>query len=276
MKSLKTMILAVLSMLCLFTVSETMAAQVAIRFDPASPAVASGGAVTARVLASIPDPIIGFGLDLHFDNVALSFDSVDVGPTWFSAQSAHGSPFVGLAFPAPVSGTDIVLGTVHLHVNLGQCHGTTTLSVNAPADDLTEGFALVAGSFADFTSGTATVSLVDVTPPTIANATADQPVLFPPNHKMVNVTLNYDVSDDCDPSSAIVCSVSVSSNEAVNAPGSGNTSPDFQVLDAHHVLLRAERAGPGDGRVYTNTISCTDTSGNTSTQNVLVTVPHNQ
>ena len=43
-----------------------------------------------------------------------------------------------------------------------------------------------------------TISLADVTPPVIANASADPAVLWPPNHKMVAVTLNYGVSDNCD------------------------------------------------------------------------------
>ncbi len=276
MKSLSRMTFAILITLCMFGASENMAAQVAVRFDPATPTVASGGAITARVLANIPDPLIGYGLDLQFDTAALSLDSVEVGPSWFSATSSDGSPLVGLAFPGPVSGPDTLLATVHFHVNQGQCKGTTTLSMNANADDLTEGFALVTGGFADFTPASATVSLGDVTPPVISNAAADQPVLWAPNHDMVNVTLNYGVTDNCDAAAAIACSVSVSSNEPANAPGSGNTSPDWNVIDAHHVQLRAERSGSGTGRVYTNTITCTDTSGNSASQNVLVTVPHDQ
>jgi hypothetical protein len=276
MKSQAKIIFALLSMLCMLGAGETAAAQVSLSFDPASPTVASGGAISARLLANIPNPIIGYGLDLQFDSVALSFDSLEVGPSWFSATSANGSPLVGLAFPGPVSGPDVVLATLHFHVNQGQCRGTTTLSVNAKPDDLTEGFALVTGGFADFSPASADVSLVDVTPPVIANAAADQPVLWPPNHKMVTVILNYVVSDNCDAASAVVCSVSVSSNESTSAPGSGNTTPDWNVIDAHHVQLRAERSGAGTGRVYNNAITCTDTSGNSSTQNVPVTVPHDQ
>jgi hypothetical protein len=276
MKFSRRMVFATLIALCAFAASGTMTAQVAIRFDPATPTVTTGGAINARVLANIPAPLIGYGLDLQFDRAALSLRSVEVGPAWFSATSANGSPLVGLAFPGPVSGRDTLLGTVHFQVNQGHCKGTTTISLNAAPDDLTEGFALVTGGFADFTPASATVSLVDTTPPVISGASADHPVLFPPNHKMVTVTLNYGVSDDCDPPAAIACSVTVSSNEPVNGPGSGNTSPDFVVLDAHHVQLRAERSGTGTGRVYTNTITCTDTSRNSSSQNVLVTVPHDQ
>jgi hypothetical protein len=50
--------------------------------------------------------------------------------------------------------------------------------------------------------------------------------------------------------------------------------PDWEVLDAHHVRLRAERAGNGDGRVYTVGVACTDGSQNSGPSAVtLVNVP---
>jgi len=41
-------------------------------------------------------------------------------------------------------------------------------------------------------------------------------------------------------------------------------------------LLRVERAGGGNGRVYTIDVECIDASGNTATAMVEVTVPHDQ
>jgi hypothetical protein len=110
-------------------------------------------------------------------------------------------------------------------------------------------------------------------PPAITGASADPSQLWPPNHKMVNVTISYSVSDNC---GQVATSLSVTSNEPVNGNGDGNTSPDWVVVDAHHVQLRAERAGGGSGRIYTITIAATDSAGNTSTQKVTVTVAHNQ
>src|SRR6266545_4604253 len=121
-------------------------------------------------------------------------------------------------------------------------------------------------------SATATTT-VSNPPPIITNATADPSVLWPPNHRMVNVTVSYDVTDNCalPPDS---CTLSVTSNEPVLGHGSGHTSPDWTVLDDHHVLLRAERAGNGNGRIYTITITCTDSGGNSSSEQVEVRVPH--
>ena len=110
--------------------------------------------------------------------------------------------------------------------------------------------------------------------PSISAVTATPNVLWPPNHKMVNVTISYTVSDACDASPT--ATLSVSSNESASGGGSGNTSPDWQVVDAHHVNLLAERDGSGTGRIYTITVTSTDSLGVTSTATTTVTVPHNQ
>jgi 6-phosphogluconolactonase len=109
--------------------------------------------------------------------------------------------------------------------------------------------------------------------PVIGDASATPDVLWPPNHKFVEVTIDYAVTSPC----PNTCVLTVSSNEPVNGAGDGNTSPDWQVVDAHHLLLRAERAGDGNGRVYTITITCTnDTNKQSSTKTVTVFVPHDQ
>ena len=118
------------------------------------------------------------------------------------------------------------------------------------------------------------ITVKDTTRPVISNENANPSVLWPPNHKMINITIGYDVHDNCSPVSAIINMISVSSNESVNGSGDGNTSPDWQVIDAHHVKLRAERSGNGTGRIYTITIKATDNCGNVATKTVTVLVPH--
>jgi hypothetical protein len=58
--------------------------------------------------------------------------------------------------------------------------------------------------------------------------------------------------------------------------GDGDTGPDWEVVGPNAVRLRAERSARGSGRVYTITITATDSAGNASTQTVNVTVPHNR
>jgi hypothetical protein len=49
---------------------------------------------------------------------------------------------------------------------------------------------------------------------------------------------------------------------------------DWQLTGPLAVALRSERAGNGDGRVYTLEVACLDATGNGSTASTTVTVPH--
>ena len=124
------------------------------------------------------------------------------------------------------------------------------------------------------TCGT-TVTVVDTTPPVIVAASASPNMLWPPNHKMVTVTVNAVVTDNCGPAPWKI--ISVQSNEPVNGLGDGNTSRDWKISGDHTVVLRAERSGTGSGRIYTLTLQAKDASGNLSTPAaVTVTVPKSQ
>jgi len=107
----------------------------------------------------------------------------------------------------------------------------------------------------------------------ISNVSATPSMLWPPNHNMVNVSVDYTITDNCGP---VTVTLSVASNEPVNATGDGNTAPDWQVVTDHLVQLRAERAGSGTGRIYTITITATDSAGASASANVTVSVPHDK
>jgi hypothetical protein len=69
----------------------------------------------------------------------------------------------------------------------------------------------------------------------------------------------------------------IQQDEPVNALGSGNTAPDGTGVGSNTAYVRAERAGPGTGRIYFITFTAMDQSGNycgpiTLTANV----PHDQ
>jgi hypothetical protein len=125
----------------------------------------------------------------------------------------------------------------------------------------------VAGNCA--TAGPIGGNRIDRKAPTISGFTLTPSALGPPNHKMVNVAALYSVSDA---SGSASCSLSVSSNEPANGNGDGNTGVDWVVLGRTSLQLRAERSGGGSGRVYTVTLSCVDSSGNTAVKTATATV----
>jgi hypothetical protein len=116
---------------------------------------------------------------------------------------------------------------------------------------------------------TRTVTVVDSRPPAIAGFAITPSDLGSPNHTMIDVLATYTATDASGP---VACRLSVTSNEALNATGDGNTATDWQVLDPTHVQLRAERSGRGAGRVYTVTVTCTDATGNVATRSATAVV----
>ncbi|MFO7654143.1 MAG: M12 family metallopeptidase [Candidatus Krumholzibacteriia bacterium] len=120
----------------------------------------------------------------------------------------------------------------------------------------------------------APVEVIDVTPPSIL-VEVDRDVLWPPNHKMVPITATVTVEDSCDPDPVIQL-VSVTCNEPDNDGGDGDTTEDIVILPGGNFLLRSERSGGGDGRIYTITYMVTDDSNNTNQSSAEVRVPHDQ
>ena len=116
------------------------------------------------------------------------------------------------------------------------------------------------------------ITVFDDQPPVIINASTNITSLWPANHKMNNVIVNYNSTDNC---SAVTTTLSISSNEPLNGTGDGDTSPDWEIVNNHLVKLRAERAGTGNGRIYTITITSIDGCNNASTKVLTVVVNKN-
>jgi hypothetical protein len=115
---------------------------------------------------------------------------------------------------------------------------------------------------------TTSVIVRDPKPPRIFSIKADPAQLWPPNGKLVPVTVNVQAVAECGSVTSKI--VSVSSNE----PPDG-TAPDWIITGDLSLRLRAERSPHGDGRVYTITVRCTAASGESSTGTVVVRVPRN-
>ena len=119
----------------------------------------------------------------------------------------------------------------------------------------------------DGNGGTATdsvvVTVVDTTAPTITSVTATPAVIEKANHDMIPVPVSVSAEDGC---GAVDCRIlTVTSNEA------GDN--DWEITGKLTLRVRAERAGKGNGRVYTITVTCKDEAGNVALSTVTVTVP---
>jgi hypothetical protein len=120
--------------------------------------------------------------------------------------------------------------------------------------------------------------VADATPPTLT-LSATPNLLWPPDHRLVEVTVDVTATDDQDPSPRVEL-ISVTSNQPDDGTGDGATEGDVQGADLgtddRQMQLRAERDGSGDDRVYTLTYRATDAAGNAAEASVEVVVPHDR
>lgn len=110
--------------------------------------------------------------------------------------------------------------------------------------------------------------------PDCSGAAASQGVIWPPDHSMVPETI-IGVTDPLGLATTIVVT-GIQQDEPVETDGSGNTQPDGSGVNTPTAYVRAERAGPGTGRLYFIYFSATDTSGGSCTGMVQTYVPHDQ
>jgi len=149
-------------------------------------------------------------------------------------------------------------------------------TVTLPMGPTTVTLTVYDGQYSD--TDTVDITVQDTTLPVIS-VTVSPTILWPPNHKMVDIVATVTVSDICDAAPTVVLT-SVTSNEPDDAKGNGDgkTVNDIQGAETgtedYEFQLRAERAGADDGRVYTVTYTATDASGNSASASATVVVPH--
>ena len=109
-------------------------------------------------------------------------------------------------------------------------------------------------------------------PPVCALAQPSVGTLRPPNHTLQPVI----VTGISDPNNqdVTITYTTITQDEPVNGLGDGDTAPDA-VISGQQVMLRAERASPGNGRVYQISFVASDGVESCS-GSVFVGVPHNQ
>jgi hypothetical protein len=115
-------------------------------------------------------------------------------------------------------------------------------------------------------------------PPVCDDAAADLGELWPPNHKLQEVSVTGVTDPDGDPVTITI--TSIFQDEPLNSPSDGNTCPDGTGVGTDTARVRAERSGnkkvPGDGRVYHVGFDADDGQGGACVGAVAVCVPHDQ
>jgi len=118
--------------------------------------------------------------------------------------------------------------------------------VNAAGATLTYQL-LVWDDFGGWGIDNATITVKNINdPPNIANALADVPILWAPDHRLVPVHISGVTDPD---NNATITITKVTQDEPTNGLGDGDTPLDA-IIKGDMVLLRAERSGKGDGRAY--------------------------
>jgi endo-1,4-beta-xylanase len=252
-------------------------ADISTNISAGSSSVASGGSISYTIT-------VQNNRDNDLEPFLPADDDLPANEVSMISQVPAGMVFASLAAPAGWSCTTPVVGSggqvactiASLDAGAAASFNLTLTAVCAIAGGTRiTSSATAAATTNDPNSAPNNSASVDVTvtnpAPVISRLKVDKPVLRPPNHKMVDVYLSYDIHDNCDEGLEPV--ISIASNQPVNGPGDGNTAPDWEVIDAHHIRLRAERSAACHGdRKYTITLTVTDSGGASASKSVVVTV----
>jgi len=247
-----------------------------LSFDELIPSTPNDGSETVAVPVSLTDMgrIELDALANVFFSVSGEFSITDTIPPVITAPGD-----VTAECESP-EGTYVEIG-VATAVDI--CDVDVDISSDAPTDSVFPlGGTVVTWTAVDDSLNTSSdeqlVTVQDTIPPELEVALSPD-MLWPPNHKMADISALVTVSDVCD-ASPTVSLVSITSSEPDNGKGDGNTVNDIQDaafgIDDREFTLRSERSGPGRGRIYTVTYEAVDSSGNRTSVTAEVTVPHDQ
>ncbi|MDP3670565.1 MAG: hypothetical protein WA191_02130 [Telluria sp.] len=197
---------------------------------------------------------------------ALAFSITNHGaPGSFALTSVDSRNFLTTAAPTP-----IWLGADESR--------TVTVNVSPPASTApaTEfAMTLTANGGADDNSNSASIFLT-VDPanrdPVCSAAAANPSIIRKVNHTMVPVAILGVTDVDNDPVQIRI--TAIAQDEPLTGQGSGNTAFDASGIGLGSALVRAERSGRGDGRVYRIGFDAVDGKGGQCSGSVKVEVPH--
>ena len=246
--------------------------------------------------------ITDFGSDANVRGVAIRGDRIFmVGDVDASADNGYqdlllaryvASGYLGVGTITQYVTTIDCPGDIETTAAPSQCGATVNYPAPVPSDPATVTCTPSSGSFYDVgvteTTCTSVVGdgthnqqrtasctfQVTVTDDELPQLSLDVgvPLLYPPDHELVDVGFTASVSDNC-PASELQTIV-YSDEPDSSHPGSGQLfSPDAADIEPGALRLRAERSGADPGRVYLIGVSLTDASGNSSDAASAVIVP---
>ena len=126
-----------------------------------------GSFFDVELRASLPDPILGWGLDLSADPLLVQRSgAASISSSWIAFAAPDGDGLAGVYLPPPqgmgITGSDVLLAVVHYQA---LSIGDADFQVSDTSTDLTEGFALDPEGFAQVQYQGARVSIAPVPEP---------------------------------------------------------------------------------------------------------------
>jgi chitinase len=169
-----------------------------------------------------------------------------------------------------IAGTPVTLSDAN------SAQPTFTAPNQAPKAQETLTFSLtVTDSFgASSSPDSVDVTVQDIySPPDCSSAQPSVSKLWPPNHKFRQISIVGVTEHDPDITTLNIAVTSVRQDEPTVGTGGGDVAPDAVIQTDGTVLLRAERANSGGGRVYHITFTADDGYGGFCSNTVTVCVP---
>ena len=250
------------------TAKDTVDGTTAVTCSPASGSTFPIGSTTVTCTST----------DSHDNGANATFSVTVVRDQAPVASNASATTSMGVAAQVTLVATDADNQPLTYQLATPPAHGTVTIVGNISTYTPTTGYAgpdsfTFVANDGIVNSNLATVSMTVLphTTPVCTAATASPSLLWPPNHRLVPITI--DGVTDADGSAVSLSIVSIFQDEPTNGLGDGDTPIDGFGVGTSTAIVRAERSGAGNGRVYHVAFTAT-ANGLSCTGNVTVGVPH--